>query len=283
MLSDPGQPSRPSIAVALHLYFPELWPEMAAAIRKAPQPFALFVTLPEGSAAATAIIADFPDATIRYVPNVGRDVAPFLSLLPDLLAYDLVCKLHAKRDTPQVRTWRIEAIRGLLGGTALSSLVVDLFRTVPELVMAGSGALFLDGYANLTFKLSQVQPTLPRSFGFFAGTMFWTRPALFADFAERFPIGRFEPHRVGDGQLEHAVERLFGARVAERGGLVGLTRIASGVPEIELIPATAPRIADFYAIPREHLPRRYESYPADWYRQPELLAGIPMGAPFEPE
>jgi lipopolysaccharide biosynthesis protein len=282
VLSNPGKPSRPTIAVALHLYFPERWPEMAALIRQAPRPFTLFVTLPESSPAEPAILAEFPEAKIRYVPNVGRDVAPFLSLLRELMAFDLVCKLHAKRDTWLSRTWRIEAVRGLLGGTALPSLVVDVFAQVPELMMAGSGALFVNLRGNMSFALNKFEPNLPLAFGFFAGTMFWTRPALFADFAERFPVTRFEPHREEDGQLEHAVERLFGARVADRGGLVGLTRIADGIPEIELIPATAPRIGRFGPILHEQLQPRYGAHPTDWYAQPGLLAEAPMGMPFDP-
>lgn len=272
---------RPTIAIAAHVYYAELWPELAAMIRQVPYPFTLFVTLPDGADFEAQIHREFPQAIVRPVVNVGRDIAPFLSLLPELKDFDLVCKLHTKRDIPLYRPWRIEALRGVLGGPPVLEQIVSAFAETPALAMAGSGALFIDGpyYMYLSReRLLAFQPDLPANFGFFAGTYFWARPSVFADFHDAFPTSAFIPHRDGDGQLEHAIERLFGVRAATVGGLVGLTRVVGGTPSLDLIPASEPLRFDFNDVVHVHMAARYANYPTDWYEQPDLIAGRPLGS-----
>lgn len=270
----------PAIAVVAHLYYEEQWPELAALIRLIRSDFALFVTIRETSSAASLIRADFPHATVRPVPNLGRDVLPFLMLLPELQGFDLVCKLHTKRNAPRFRPWQLEALRGVLGGSGLIDLIVGTFAQVPELMIAGSGAVFVDGHFHMYGAQQQIEavlPNLPKAFGFFAGTMFWARPQLFADFGDIFPASQFVPHVDIDGHPEHAVERLFGARIASLGGSVGLTRTSVGVPVLDVLPAGLPASTTFWDDLFDRMKERYGRYPADWYLDPALVARAPLG------
>ncbi len=252
-------------------------------IRNVPEPISLFVTVPESAAPLSAITRDFPHAQVRPFPNRGRDVAPFIALLPELQAYDLVCKIHAKREDYWARAWRIEMLRGLLGGPTLTSLIVNVFDASPDLMMASTASLYVDGPLHeytTGATLRSLHPDLPAAYGFFAGTMFWTRPSIFADFADTFPMGRFDDPIIGKEQLEHAVERLFCIRVSDKGGAIGLTRIADGVPEIELIPAAAPRLRNLTELVEHLIPSRYAAYPEDWYTKENLVSKYPLGTPF---
>lgn len=270
----------PSVAIVLHLFYEEQWPELSALLRQVRQDCTLFVTVQE-PAVADMVHADFPGAIVRPVPNLGRDILPFVALLPELLGFDLVCKLHTKRSSAQFRPWQLEALRGVLGGPDLVDRIVGAFAQRPELMMAGSEATFVGGWRHMFGSeqgLRELQPDLPRAFGFFAGTMFWSRPQLFADFADLLPAGRFVPHTNTVAELEHAVERLFGVRVASLGGSVGLTRISRGVPSLDVVAATKqPRVRSFgSALPKKLAPR-YADYPADWYVQPDLVSRTALG------
>lgn len=228
-----------NIAVVVHLYYHHLWPEFAAYIRNVPAPFALFVTIPEGSPAAPAILADFPHASVRQVPNVGRDVAPFLALLPELQSFDLVCKVHSKRDTPRHREWRMELLRGLLGSPAQVERIIAGFSERPQMMMAGPRLLFIDGprHTGDTGKvMTRLGVTTPEQYRFFVGTMFWVRPSLLASFAERYPQSLFVPHEEHDGHPEHAIERLFGASLFADGIEIGLT---DGDDPVTILPNNA--------------------------------------------
>ena len=230
------------VAVALHLFYDETWPEIRAHLENIDQDFSLFVTIPELSVAENTVLRDFPKARIVRVPNVGRDVAPFIRLLPDLQHYDVVCKIHSKRSVGTDGSWRAELLRGVLGSTRLVALILQAYSSRSDLALVGSELLYLDGPRH-TFGtrplLEKYHGALPSRFGFFGGTMFWTRPQLFADFPRIFPQSDFVEHGETDHHPEHACERLFGIRAAMTAGaqigLAGETFL--GRPRIKIRPA----------------------------------------------
>jgi hypothetical protein len=121
--------------------------------------------------------------------------------------------------------------------------IIEGFLNRPDLVLVGSKALFLDGPTHI----GQNRPTmirlfgpLPRQFGFFAGTMFWMRPTAFEDFAAALGAAGFVHHNAFDGQLEHAIERLFGARAAALGAKIGIIDTKAARPELRIVSATWP-------------------------------------------
>ena len=72
----------PRVAVAVHLYYTELWDEFETLLGRWRVPFRLFLTLnaPDEALAERARAA-FPGAEVRVVENLGRDVRPFLMFL----------------------------------------------------------------------------------------------------------------------------------------------------------------------------------------------------------
>lgn len=254
--------------MVVHLYYHHLWPEFAALIHNVPAPYALFVTIPRNSPAEAVVKADFPKADVRYVDNVGRDVAPFLALLPELQAYDVVCKVHTKRDTHIHREWRLANLHSLLGSRAMVERILVEFAARPDLMIVGARDLYVDGMLNQAANSELLQAfryPLPPTFGFFAGTMFWIRPGAVADFPEIYPQEVFVPHQDLDGHPEHAIERLIGARIATRAGSVGLAELVEEAPQLEVSAAQAALTESWGAIVDRRLLPKYADYPANWY------------------
>jgi lipopolysaccharide biosynthesis protein len=134
---DPDAGTTPrDLAVVVHLYYPDLWPEIVAALRASLRALLrasnldadLFVTLThrpdadqggdQGAAACAAdqiadpidehtptatlaarIRADWPGAQVITMPNHGRDIFPFVHLVNAGLLdpYRAICKIHTKR------------------------------------------------------------------------------------------------------------------------------------------------------------------------------------------
>ena len=85
--------------VVVHVYYPQLWPELAACVRNIDGERDLVVTYGDEAAVAEAR-QDFPEARFLKCENRGYDIWPFIVALQssDLSAYDAIVKLHTKRD-----------------------------------------------------------------------------------------------------------------------------------------------------------------------------------------
>lgn len=223
--ADSASQPRQSLAIALHLFHEHQWPEFERALAFVLQPFSLFVTLAPESDFGRQITARFPTAVVRNLPNLGRDVAPFLSLLQELQHFDLVCKLHTKRSEGRHDSWRRVNLEKLIGSAETVAAYLRAFASNPDLVLAGPRQFYLDGPMHemqCHAALHLMHGPVPETWGFFAGTMFWCRPRFFADLAELYPQDIFVAHQDGDGQPEHVVERTFGLLAAQRGKQVML-------------------------------------------------------------
>lgn len=231
---------RREIAVCLHLFYPEVWPEIREALAAIPEEFDLFVTLPDFafSPALARIAADCPGARFFAYPNRGRDVLPFLRLLRSgvLDPYLAVCKLHTKRSKHMQSgdRWR----RGLLGGLLASRERIEEllagFRGATDMGMAGARSslvepgrkLYAGSNASLLNKLAdRLLPGAPLSERpFFAGTMFWFRPAAMRRFRDMAIADSDFPLEMGqtDGTPAHVLERLIWPMVEAAGYRVAL-------------------------------------------------------------
>ena len=231
------------IAVVCHVFYFEQWPFLAHLIRNIPAGFHLFVTVPENSKAADRekIIKKFPEAKISLHPNRGRDIAPFLEVLPEIINndYDLVCKVHTKKDDPVYGdVWRWLMLQATLGSSELVSLILDKFAAFKNLGMTGPALLYKSSKALMYNNLGNIRkirqlmpgkPVIPEDWGFFPGSCFWARPASLATLAETVKQLDFEDDNTQtDGQLAHAAERLFGLAVMEAGLSLGLVSISPG-------------------------------------------------------
>lgn len=209
-----------SCAVVIHLYYEEQWLEFEKALGNIGGAFSLFVTLRPESRFDDIIRTRFPNAVVLKVPNLGRDVAPFLALLPRLSKFDLVCKLHTKRSEGQHTVWRRSLVHGLIGTRNTVRTYRDAFAGDPDLIIAGPRDYYLDGPSHeggSKKALTLQHGPLPETYGFFAGTMFWCRPSAFVELANLYPQSCFVAHTDADGQPEHVVERAFGSIVAVQG------------------------------------------------------------------
>lgn len=98
----------PRILIHAHVYYPDLWPELEAAVDAFVEVcgevrVSLYVTYPEDRPeVAAAIRARRAEPHLLPVPNRGYDVGPFFEVLSRLspASYDYVVKLHTKRDVP---------------------------------------------------------------------------------------------------------------------------------------------------------------------------------------
>lgn len=201
------------VAVVIHLFYEDQWDEFEEELKNFDVEISLFVTLRPESSFASQIRRSFPDASVSPVPNLGRDVAPFLALLPQLQAFDVVCKLHTKRSERGHTSWRRSLVKNLIGSSDTINAYLEAFAAEPGLVLAGPRDHYLDGstYATDSRKALAMQfGPLDGYCGFFAGTMFWCRPKAYADLTEMYPQACFVAHNDSDGQPEHVVERAFG-------------------------------------------------------------------------
>jgi lipopolysaccharide biosynthesis protein/GT2 family glycosyltransferase len=214
-----------SIAVVVHVYYPELWPEIAAALAKIPEPFDLFVSVTSGMSdtLAPAIERAFAGARVLVFPNRGRDLLPFLFYVRSgvLFHYAAVLKLHTKKSAHSAdgAAWRRAALRDLVGDAGTVRRIVEMIRQP-----TGTGLVGPDGSragsdrwgANLDrtrLLLRALKEDVDEgSLEFVAGSMFWAHPfvlrlLLLLD----VKLDAFE-REMGqlDGTVAHALERALG-------------------------------------------------------------------------
>ena len=234
-----------NVAVILHLHYTELWPEFAQFLERSLKEFKLIVTINEENAELRQTIKTrFERSHILKLPNLGRDVWPFLKVLKSELLDDveLICKLHGKRSllsgvsgSRYGHLWRRRNLCDLIGTPDQVSSILKRFAAVPKIGMLGSAPLRLpNGYGDdpgaktaraLREKFAQ-DLGYPQPAGdndFFAGTMFWTRKEALRGLSRLdLSDADFEDHvnAQGDG-LEHALERFFADAIRANGFQLG--------------------------------------------------------------
>ena len=230
-------------AVVVHVFHREFWKELASCIRNITGPRDLYVTFVDPSAVQDAR-QDFPDATFVQCENRGFDVGPFFRILGqiDLSRYDLVVKLHTKRDVVCARP-DFQINRSRLGGStwrrhllAFCSTPENWRRTLarfrkPKVGMVADRHIMLKRddvpWAEETYEcfdeavaavraVSGCAEFNPARCRYAAGTMFAVRREV-CEFLLRAGLAdaAYEPtaHAERNHQLAHVVERMFGIAV----------------------------------------------------------------------
>ncbi|KAA1002562.1 hypothetical protein FVF58_37185 [Paraburkholderia panacisoli] len=215
------------IAVVVHLYYEDLWPEICAALGAIEESFDLFVSVQ--SAASERIVNDiksfYPLAKVLRFENRGRDVLPFVALINSgvLFNYELVCKVHTKRSLHREDgdQWRNSLLVGVLGSNAHAERIARAFDTDPDLgVVVAQGQIYGSRQEHWVDNRSRVielggrigLDEVASGTTFPGGSMFWIRPFLLRSIAGlALTPNDFEPEPLGiDGTTGHAVERLIG-------------------------------------------------------------------------
>ncbi len=230
------------VAVVVHLFYSDLWDEIAGWLQNIPVDFDLFVTIPRENAddLRALVLRNYARAQLIEVPNVGRDIAAFFTILPRVLAanYTVLCKLHSKKGSTHSQAWRDLLLRGLLANKMLVTRILQAFAQEPDLALVGPREAYRFGPDQMAENHQKVEEltsclfsgrSVPRHWGFFAGTMFWARPAFFRSLVQtREQTFSFESdNTLSDGQLAHAWERMFGITAALTRQRIGLTDVSS--------------------------------------------------------
>ncbi|MDQ7084918.1 MAG: rhamnan synthesis F family protein [Sulfurovum sp.] len=182
------------LAIVIHLYYTEVWQELFTYLHALESEYDLFITLPKSidKEILDDIKADVPDAFISLLENKGRDVLPFLHLLPRLMDYQYICKLHSKKSVEinAGDAWRKLLYYDLIGSTTTVKENLHRFETEASLgIITGKNLLLngvhfnLDNQKNLQKLASLAKISFSPDYTFPAGTMFWVRSEVLVSFA----------------------------------------------------------------------------------------------------
>lgn len=249
-----GVPVKPSktkarIAVLAHIYYEETWIDIAHALSSLDEQFDLIVTTtPDKEAIVSAMVgADFAEVEVHVVENKGRDIRPFLAVLPLLIErnYQAVLKLHSKKSLHRGDgdLWRQTLIAQLLPqGTELGQLISALTQYPSMGLVAPDGNVL-----NIQRYIGSNQPWVERLVNelggsaewlqqarpwFAAGTMFWFKPQSIQSLLLCPSIQQDEFELESgqiDGTLAHAIERVLGCTTLLDGYHLIDTRLAKAI------------------------------------------------------
>jgi lipopolysaccharide biosynthesis protein len=178
------------------------------------------------------------NANVLIVDNIGFDIFPFLECLHrlDLNDYDLILKLHSKRNIPikyklndfdlSGNLWREYLLDAILGTNERFSQILSLFQEDNCIGMIGAKELVLyDDEVDKDIDVDKVENILNENNlllvkkEFIAGSMFIARAFLFKSLKERrYRSEDFPPYypRNWNG-LPYLLERYFGFMVSSQG------------------------------------------------------------------
>lgn len=226
------------VCCLVHVYYPELWPELAGYISNFGDiPVDLHVNLVESTATPGLegrIRADFPDARIRRSPNRGRDMGGFFALLQDVDfdRHDIFCLLHTKKSPHLVggggRQWRRSLVGALLRNRTVAAANVLSMIEDPSIGLIGARrhrtTRLLDNAEYYHAFLDRLGITgRDRDCEFLAGSIMFLRSGVLRRLYETFNGLQFEDGDTMslkqhlDGQIAHALERVIGNIVKAEG------------------------------------------------------------------
>ncbi|MBB5543045.1 rhamnan synthesis F family protein [Paraburkholderia fungorum] len=214
------------LAVIVHLYHVDLADEISDYLDNIVVPVDVFVSVKsvEDYFSAEQVFSRRGHKVFLYVhENIGRDVGPFISLLNSGLLdrYLCVCKIHSKKSVYSAKgqAWRDSLFSSLLGNSYRVLKIVEAFRRNPSCGIVGPDDAFVTharfwggNEARLRHLASRLGiPDAQVSLGFFAGTMFWFRPAALDGLrALHIETSDFEAEAgQRDATLAHVIERAF--------------------------------------------------------------------------
>ncbi len=213
-------------AIVVHLYYHDMWDELADAIKMSGVEADIYVTYVRFVEARTdlpdRVRRDFPQAMIHQVPNHGRDIFPFVHLVNSgaLAGYEAVCKIHSKKSPHRDDgdAWRRHLVEGILSTQTAPRL--RRFLDDPEAAFwVADGQVFSgadwwgSNAARARDLLRRVElPMAEQDLTFPAGSIYWLKP-LMIDMIRgmRLRVHDFEPEQAQvDGTSAHAMERALG-------------------------------------------------------------------------
>ena len=231
----PTRSERP-LCVLVHVFYPQLWEELAGYIRNLPAGrYDLYVNLVDDTFDASLLgcIRDaFPDARVYVSENVGRDIGGHFQLLRNLSVedYQVFCLLHTKKSPHmaegEVQRWRRKLLEPLMGTPDSATENLQAMLDDDSIGLLGSAQCRYRGmtanrekYDLLLERLQIAEDTEEPEF--LSGTMMLVRQDVLRrvfDAAGGLAFEHSADHAVEgdpDGAWAHAVERVFGAVVRD--------------------------------------------------------------------
>lgn len=236
--------SRLKSALHGHFFYPDLLPELLDRIAANASRPDLFLTTdtPAKAAELKALTATYPaPVRIDVVPNVGRDVGPFLTALRDALTgggYDVFLHVHGKKTKGRRRAigdpWRNFLWENLIGGAhPMLDAVLAHMEAQPRVgLVYPEDTHLLDWARNgriaeeLRADLALTEP--PGTYvDFPVGNMFAIRPAALAPYlALGLDWADYPAEPIpDDGTLMHGLERLLPMAVRKAGFTTAAVRV----------------------------------------------------------
>ncbi|MDE0452576.1 MAG: hypothetical protein OXI90_12540 [Gammaproteobacteria bacterium] len=219
------------ICVLVHVYYPDLWEELAGYLANLPQgTYDLYVNLVETTFTAELerrIRETFPIAKIYVSENIGRDIGGHFRLLQEIPieTYRLFCLIHTKK-SPHLAEgdallWRRRLLNALMGSRELAVENLRLMLTDETVGLIGSRRCRdtklrenAEKFAEL-LDLLGVKPD-SREVEFLSGTMMYLRREVLQRVFEgckNLPFEKGDDTPLGfhlDAQWAHAIERVIG-------------------------------------------------------------------------
>ena len=234
----------PKIAVIIHAHHLDILEEILYHLENIPGDFDLFLNFSFIDEKNKQYVSRLKKFLTQNIPgkcyftvshNRGQDLGGFFASTQvardENLSYDLVCKLHTKKnedkwlETFQTTrtTWRKRLLKTLVGSTDQIMTIFNIFKTHPNVGMVSDEKFYcsawqpknMPSYAYFSKKLNlKGDVGWTENTKFLAGTMFWFRGELW-DFIKDSPINikDFEIGVASDGLRAHAFERIFEALV----------------------------------------------------------------------
>lgn len=246
------EPAR--VAVAVHVYYAELFPEILRYLHNIPVPFDLLITdATDVDVELDPLCVDLPNLknhAVLPIENHGRDIYPLMALVnADLLnPYDIVLKIHTKKSvwraahdlTGDGDTWRRELLDGLMGDGDRVRDILTAFASDSGLgIVTAPGSVLGPEYwgdnQGITERLlRRLELDLEEErLVFAAGSMYWTR-AFILNGLRALGMTRDDfPDETGqvNQTTAHGMERLLGVVTTEAG--------LSIKPSTEITPRTS--------------------------------------------
>lgn len=216
------------LAAVVHVFYPELVPEIRTALNNVPGTIDVYVSTTEDEKKRQIEQAfegfSKGKVEVRVFPNRGRDIAPaFIGFRDIYKDYDACVHLHTKKSphaADKLFGWREYLYHNLLGSPEIVGGILNL------LSVQGYGAVFPQYYAPLRESINWgqdyelVRKLLARLgividnrylLEFPAGSMFWYRPQAIKPLLDSGMTFQDFPDEAGqiDGTIAHAIERSF--------------------------------------------------------------------------
>ena len=223
-------------AAIIHIFYVDLIQELLTALLPLKDDVDVYVTVPQKreDEFRAAILAVLPAARVLPVPNRGRDILPFMSVLAKIqhLDYGFILKIHGKKSKhlQEGARWRNEVVADLTSNRALLPFIANAKNNVALVAPRGhivDGKKYIGGnLQKMRALLSMVNVQLDEAAlpPFPAGSMYWIRKDIADDLLKISSQFTFEPERGQiDVTLAHAIERIVLALATRPGGNVVFT------------------------------------------------------------